>query len=101
MAGICGSSLTEELHENWTFDLGQLCLRSEQPGGKRLWEEVPDGARRVSVGTRALASGKPNVYFLYFFLLFLTFLQKSRKSNSLYFFFTCQVREESRLVKYT
>jgi len=45
-------------------------------------------------------SGKPYVYFLYFFLLLLTFLQKSRKSNPLYFFFTCQVCEKSRLIKY-
>ena len=39
---VVSDGQTEEPRENWAFDLGQLCLRSEQSGGKGLWEEVPN-----------------------------------------------------------
>jgi len=68
-----------------------------------MYESLAVGSTlpRQEAKVEAFTSVNPYVYFSYFFLLFLTFLQKSRKSNPLYFFFTCQVHEKSRLVKYT
>jgi hypothetical protein len=92
------TQLTSIVWQLWTFKLttlAHLALEECSNAGVTIRLRSPSLAARVTT------SGKPYVYFSYFFLLFLTFLQKSRKSNPLYFFFTCQVCEKSRWVKYT